>query len=564
MNELFRRLRLKPGLALKIGIASLFANVLALATPLFVIQVLNRYIAHSVDATLVTLASGALLAVVLEFVFRQIRVRLSRSVSEQADADISLAGFGALVHARASALERVSIGHRRQVISATQKIENAYGASNVATVFDVPFALLFVGALYLLNPLLAGVVVFFLITVFLSSTFSARRHQKLTRQLMQETATGNSLINAASEQIETVRAFNASGFLYRAWMQLLNRTVNLRRSAEAAQNLIATMSQSAAALMSIAVITVGATLVVNGSIDVGVMIGANILASRALMPVTRFSQLTVVFAGAAESLLLLKEFSTIPCESDAGSTKPNYRGSLELKDLAFTYPGASTPLFETLSISLEPGTIMAVNGANGTGKTTLARLVAGVLEPSRGQILVDGLDLQQASLSWWRQQIAYLPQEPTLLNATIRENLLVVNPQASDARLAQAIKAAGLERYLDESPDGLDANITGNGSSLSLGIRRRMALARALLSECRLAVFDEPTDGLDREGIACVYAVMSEFAESGRTVIVISHDPKIVRSAQVVVDLNAKPEPRVTERPLPVTSSRTDERGISS
>jgi ATP-binding cassette subfamily C protein LapB len=212
---------------------------------------------------------------------------------------------------------------------------------------------------------------------------------------------------------------------------------------------------------------------------------------------------------------------------------------------------------------VKPNTIVAVSGANGTGKTTLARLLAGVLEPGRGQILVDGLDLQQASLSWWRSQIAYLPQEPTLLNATIRENLLVVNPQADETRVGLAIQAAGLGRYLDESPDGLDAKVTNNGLNLSLGIRRRIALARALLSECKLAVFDEPTDGLDREGIACVYAVINDLAKRGCTIIVISHDPKIVKGAHVVVDLGIKPAPRVTERPRFVERAEDDEKEVS-
>ncbi|MBT4890849.1 MAG: ATP-binding cassette domain-containing protein, partial [Rhodospirillales bacterium] len=466
MYELFRRLKLKPALALEISIASLFASILALASPLFVIQVLNRYIAHGVDATLVTLTSGALLAVILEFIFRQVRIRLSRTVSEQADAEISLSGYGILVKSKAGALEQIPVGQRRQVISAAQKVETAYGAGNVAAVFDVPFSLLFIGVLYLLSPILSGLASIFIIIVYLSGRVGSRHHQKLTRQVIMESVASNTLLNTATEKIDTVRAFNSAGYLYRAWMTLLSRTLKLRKSAESVQSFISTLSQSLAALMSITIITVGATLVVGGSIDVGTMIGANILAARALMPITRFSQLGVVFASAAESLLLLKEFSTIPQEPNTGSTKPNYTGSIEFKDAAFAYPGVSTPLFETLNIAIKPNTIVSICGANGTGKTTLARLIAGVFEPTRGQILVDGLDLKQASLNWWRRQIAYLPQEPALLNTTILENLQVVNSEADEERISQAIQDAGLGRYLDESVDGLDAKVKDNGSNL--------------------------------------------------------------------------------------------------
>ncbi len=533
---------------MEIGIASLFANILALAPPIFVIQVLNRYIAHGVDATLVTLTSGALLAVGLEFVFRLIRGKLARAVSEQTDAEISVAGYGILVLAKAGALGRLPVGQRRQVISAAQNVETAYGSGNISAVFDVPFSLLFIGVLYLLSPTLSGVAGAFLVFVYAAGRIGAHYHQKLSRQLIREASTANMLVNTASEHIDTVRAYNNAGFLYRSWMNLFARSLGMRKSAEAILNLISILSQSSAALMSIAMITIAATMVVGGNLDVGTMIGANILAARALAPIAKFAQLSGVFASAVESLAVLKEFSTLPTESNTGSIKSEYTGNLEFKDLAYLFPGASTPLFENFNLNIKPNTIVVICGANGTGKSTLARLIAGILEPVRGQILVDGLDLQQASLAWWRRQIAYLPQEPALINATIRENLTIPNPQVDEAILRHAIKVAGLETYFDESFDGIDAKVINNGTNLSPGIRRRIALARALLSECKLAVFDEPTDGLDREGVASVYGAIDMLVRRGCTILMISHDPKIIKGAQVVVDLNAKPVPRISER----------------
>ena len=140
MNEFFRRLKLTPRLALEIGLASLFANILALAAPLFVIQVLNRYVAHGVDATLATLTTGVLLAISLEYAFRKIRMRLGRAVSAGPDTNIANAGFNVLLKVKASALERIPQGQRQQIISATSSIEKAYGSGNIGAVFDVPFA----------------------------------------------------------------------------------------------------------------------------------------------------------------------------------------------------------------------------------------------------------------------------------------------------------------------------------------------------------------------------------------------------------------------------------------
>lgn len=549
MNELFRRLTLNPALSIEIGVASLFANVLALATPLFVIQVLNRYVAQGVDATLLTLTVGAVLAILFEFLFRQIRISLARGVSEKSNAEISLAGYGVLLKSKAVVLDRIPIGQRQQIMASTQKAETAYSAANIATLFDVPFSLLFVGVLYLLSPVLAGIVCLFMATVYFLGWIGARHQQRLSHQIMKETSASNMLVSTAAGHIDTVRGFNASGFLFGAWNAVLAKTAELNRSGESSRNLNTTLSQSAAALMSIVIVATGAVLVVAGTLDVGTMIGANILAARALSPVVRLSQLGVVFANASESLKQLKEFGSIPQESPTGSAKPNYTGRIELKDVAFAWPASTTPLFESLSVDLTPGSITAVCGANGTGKTTLARVLTGILDPGRGQILVDGLDLQQASLEWWRSQIAYLPQEPTLLNTSLRENILMGNPDAGAEALAQVIQAAGLRTYLDESPDGLETLVSNNGASLSLGIRRRVALARALVGGCKVAIFDEPTDGLDREGIASVYAVMSDLAARGSTIIAISHDPRLIKGARQVIDLNIKPAPRITARP---------------
>ena len=559
MKEFFRRLFIRPGLAVEIGVASLFANILALASPLFVIQVLNRYVAHGVDATLVTLTSGVLLAIALEFAFRKIRMRLARAVSAGPDHEVASAGFNVLLKIKASALERIPQGQRQQIISATSSIEKAFGAGNIGAVFDVPFALLFVGVLFLLSPALSGIVAFFLVVVFIIGALSARRMQKQTRKLLQANGHTNALTRSASSEIDTVRAFNASSFLSNAWQKQLELVQGLRQGMEARQGSTQTTIQTATALMSVLVVSFGATLVVAGEIDVGAMIGANILAARALMPISRFSQMGAVFAEAGESLSILKEFARLPLESEGVAIKSDYSGGMEFKDVAFAFPGATTPLFESLDFTIKPGTILAISGSNGVGKTTLTRLLTGIIEPIRGQILADGLDLRQASPEWWRKQIVYMPQEPTLLNTTIRENLMTVNPDIDEKQLGQAITNAGLAQYLDESPKGLETVIEGNGRNLSLGIRRRLALARALTTNGMLVIFDEPTEGMDADGVSCVYATMKELARRKRTIVVVSHDAKIVKGAQMSLDLNVKPVPRLSERPRPVTSPASQE-----
>lgn len=546
MDELIRRLKLKPTLTAELAVASLFANLLALASPLFVTQVLNRYVNYGVNATLTTLAVGMVLALTLEFGFRQVRVRIARCISAGPDRQASLASFGVLTKARMAALERIPPGLRREILDGAAAVESAFNANNLAALFDVPFALLFVFVLFLLSPVLALIVLFFMAVVFASAAAGAKAVRLRSRELLNAAAMNNTLVNTAVREAETVRSFNAGPFLDELWLKQSAVTSGLRQWIIGRQGLLQTITRSAAGYMSLFIITFGAILVVDGNLSIGALIGANILASRALMPIARLASLIAEFIKAEQSLKIMREFAKLPLEAAGGSAKRQYSGAIEFRDLAFVYPGAKGPLFESLDLALAPGEILCVNGANGSGKTTLARLIAGILEPVRGHILADGLDLRQMSPAWWRRQIVYLPQEPAFLNATLGENLKINNPEVEEERLNQIIEAADLRDFLDESDGGFKTPITDNGRNLALGVRRRLALARALVTDGKLAVFDEPTEGLDAEGRKAVASVIKAMVGGGRAVILMSHDAGLLNEADIILDLNMKPSPKVT------------------
>jgi ATP-binding cassette subfamily C protein LapB len=545
MKELLLRLFLMPVIASEVILASVFINILALAGPLFVMQVLNRYVSQGVDATLLTLVSGVLIAITLEFSLRQARLRLARGVSVAPDEMAAIKSFNTLTRARVAALDQVPPETRREMVNGGASVEAAYNANNITTIMDVPFSLIFVFVLYLLSPLIALIVVGFLIAVFCVGLFSSFAAKARTAELQKASGEGSALLGTITREGDTLRAFNAGDFLRQAWAQHTYIIQKLRRDMTSSQGLIQTITQTANGLLSVAVIGVGATLAVRGELDVGAMIGANILAARALQPISKFSQLGTAFAKARQALDLFKQLGTLPVEADSGSAVANYKGGVEFRDLAFAFPGGTSPMFESLSLKLPPGSVLVVTGSNGTGKTTLARLLSGLLEPSRGQILVDGLDLMQIAPEWWRKQIIYLPQEPALINASIGENLSINNPGLETPQLNQIVQAAGLRKFLDESEHGFETPIIDNGWRLSEGIRRRIALARALATHGKLAIIDEPTESLDAEGCAAVHAVLGQLVKQGCTVIIMSHDRSIVKGPRIVLDINEKPEPKI-------------------
>ncbi|MBL4692218.1 MAG: ATP-binding cassette domain-containing protein [Magnetovibrio sp.] len=545
MTELIKRLKAYPLVTLELLGASLFANLLALASSLFVIQVLNRYVAHGINASLATMVVGVLIAIGFEVAFRQIRLTLADALSKPFDRAYAARAYDVLICAKGDALGQLTAGQKREAVAAPDAIQQAYSAPNMVAYLDVPFALIFLAALFLLSPLLALVALVFCSGVLLFGLANYRAMKKPALAMQGHFSARQSLLDSALSDPDTVRAFTARKVLLKRWTLVLDLMEAVRTEISKRQGGQQNMIGGIQALLSTAIIAGGAMLVVMGQLDVGLLIGANILAARTLGPIIRLAQSAGAIAKATSAIQIVENFTRLPLEPEDGVALGLYKGALELKDVGFAYPGQPTPLFESLNLKIEPGALFVVTGANSMGKTTFARMLVGLLKPSRGQVLVDGVDLAQVAPQWWRRQVIYLPQEPGFFNGTVRDNILAFNPQLDEAGLNRVIREAGLESYFAQSQKGFNTLLVAGGRDLSLGIRRRLALARALATDGQLVILDEPTEGLDAEGAQQISKIMNALSQRGCTIIALSHDPNIVQGAPHVLDLNVKPIPRI-------------------
>ena len=548
MRELLRRLSRHPFITIELILASFFANVLGLASSLYIIQLLNRYVSHGVDSTLFTLTSGVCVALFFEFAFRRTRSILASSIGEKRNYQLMLGTFGMLVSGKIKSLNTIPQRMRQEIIKGTNSIEDAYKPANITALFDLPFSFLFAGVLSYISPLLCIITICFMVLMILIAGISKYLIQPRIRQLTEISIKGNGLFSTANLAPDTVRLFDRGTFLLARWEENAAQFLKQRNIIADRQDLLQTLTRSIQSLLSVVIYGIGAFLAVKGEISVGSLIGANILSMRALAPITRFAQLGEAFARASQALERINQFAAIKTEQDGGAALKNYKGSLKLKDIAFSYPGMTQPLFESLDLELTPGAVLVVTGENGTGKTTLARLISGLLDPDRGQILADGVDIRQMSPAWWRSRLTMLPQELEFLPGSIRENLAAANPDIDDACLNRVIRDAGLAPFIDQSPLGLDTPVTLNAAHLSAGHRKRLGLARALAVGGRLVLLDEPTEGLDPKGCSTVFSLLISLSNAGHTMIVFSQDPNILRSATRILDLNSKPVPRMINK----------------
>lgn len=551
MKELIRRFFRKPVLAIEIFTATFFITVLSLAMPLYVIQILNRYVSYGFHGTLITLTTGMLIAIFLQLGFRMLRTKMAGAVNQEFNDTLSLEVLAIVGQAKAESLERFSKSRIQEAINSVQTIQNSYDAHTLNTIIDAPFSLLFIMATYLLSPVLAGVAVLGILFGLFTGWLSIRKSQHNTEQLLLESSRHRNLNYSAVNALDTVRAFSAAGFLQKLWQGQLLKINTLRGKMTDAKELSQTLTLSGSSLSSVCLYAVGATIVVQGDLTVGALIGANILAGRAYQNITRLVQAGYLLGKTKEAFKEIALLRRLPLEPDTGSALREYKGQIEFQDVGFAYPNTPHPVFESVTLTVAPGKALAVYGRNGSGKTTLAKLLVGLLEPRRGSILTDNVNLQQLAAPWWRRQIIYMPQEPAFINGSIRENLLFLNPDLDEAVFNNILRAADLKQFLDLTPNGLDTLITDNGKNLPLGIRRRLSLARGLVTNGRLVIMDEPTDAMDEAGVQAVYTIMNDLMKANKTIIVFSNDPKILKGASSVLNLNIKPKPELTNQVMP-------------
>ncbi len=563
MKELLRRLASRPRLTTEIFVASLVINVLGLTSSIYSIVVLRRYLSVGLDSTLITLTVGALIAVFFEFLLRKIRVTLGREVSNRADRELSEAAFAAMSQSSYAHMTKIPAEQHRETLNGLSVVQQAYSPLNVMVLFDAPFAVLYLTVLYFISPPLAAIAGGISLLSLAFACYIQHKLREPAETLSKENAQLGTYNNALISAPDALRQFNWLGILRAKWSAKQQSVESIRANLLHLQNMSQQVGMSSAMLLSIVMMGVGAKLVMSGQLSVATLIGANILAARALNSINRCAQSLDQFARAEQQLKMLRVLALLPLERESGTRLPSVTGKLELRDVGFMYPGATMPVFESANLAIEPGQILVVKGGNGAGKTTMSKIVSGLVAPQRGEVRLDGVNLRQCDPYWMRRQFSLLPQEPVFFEGSLRENLVCSDDSITDDQIWQNCQQVGVLRFLETNPDGLDMAITGGGRQLPLGIRRRLALVRALLVQGAVVVLDEPTEGLDAEGCSAIAGMLNELTSSGRTLIIMSNDPFILSGASMVLDLDKKPVPQLLKpetKPVSVAQTRSNKK----
>lgn len=342
---------------------------------------------------------------------------------------------------------------------------------------------------------------------------------------LQEGITGVRVIQAYAREDEQIRRFEESNrALFRSHMHSVKVSTWYF-------GLIEFAGIASAAL----IVGVGGWLVHRGDVSLGTVVAFVLLLANLFDPVQQLSQLYNTLQSAAAALHKL--FAILDAEPDVSeSTTPvalPAAGDVEVRDITFTYAGGSQPALRNVSVTLPAGTRLALVGPTGAGKSTLAKLMARLYDPQSGNVFFGGVNLRDASMDDLRRRIVVIPQEGFLFDGTVRDNLLIAKPDASETELLSALDNLGLRERFESLPDGLDTEVRERGSRLSAGERQLVALSRAALVDPAVLVLDEATSNLDPGTEMLVEAALEKLM-NGRSVIVVAHRLTTVQRADTI------------------------------
>ena len=483
-----------------VAIASVVTNCLGLAGVLFSMQVYDRVIPAQSIPTLAILFLGVLLATVFDFLLRRMRVSITDILGKRTDLRLSDQVFGHALRVRNRA-RPTSTGTFIAQLRDLEQVRDMLTSTTVAAVADLPFFLLFLALLCMIGGVLALVPLVAVVLLLAPSLMAQRRLRAHATESMRETSLRNALLVEAVQGIEDIKTLQAEERFQRQWnhCNAVAGEAQLRLRGLTAS--LSTWAQSVQNLVYAGVILVGAPLVIAGDITTGALVATSMLASRMMAPMGQVSHLLGRYQHARVAAQSLNQIMALPVDHPEAEHRiplPVVRGGFLLTGAAFGYADPpAPPALSVARLEIAPGERIALLGRNGAGKSTLLQALSGMMPPLSGEVLIDGLALHQVDPADIRRDVALLTQTSRLFHGTLRENLTMGAPHATDAAILQTLAMVGATEFVRRLREGLDYRILEGGRGLSGGQVQALLLARLLLRDPRVLLLDEPTAAMD-------------------------------------------------------------------
>jgi PrtD family type I secretion system ABC transporter len=528
LAELTRGFR---GIVLFLFLISGIINVLALTGSLYMMQIYDRALTSGSIPTLLVLSSLAIGLYLFQGCFDVIRSQTLVRVGARLDRKVA-----PLAH-------RVAIDMPRFGFSTSEALERGrdvdtvrgfLGSQGPAALFDLPWMPIYLAFIYFLHPLL-GALTFtgaFVLTVL--TVVSEILTKRLSLSTRKAALARNTIADCNARNAEILKAMGFAGRAVKRYNEANSEHLELQTKANDITGTFAAVSRVLRMLLQSAVLGLGAYLTIKNELSAGAIIACSVAAARALAPVDLAIGNWKAFIAARMAYQRLRDTVVALAATDQPMKLPIPHKRLSMEKVTVAVPGSGQVVLTDISFELEAGQALGVIGSSAGGKTTMVRALTGIWPVLRGSVRLDGADLSQWHEDEIGQHIGYLPQEVSLLDATIEENICRFEPEPDYRKVVEAAMAAGVHDMILKMPAGYRTQLGPQGAALSAGQRQRVALARALYGNPFIVIMDEPNSNLDGEGELALTKAIEGISARGGITIVIAHRPSALVSVNLV------------------------------
>jgi ATP-binding cassette subfamily C protein LapB len=512
--------------------ATLVINLLSLALPAVLLQVYDRIIPNQTIDTLTLLVCALVVAFAFDAILRSARAALAGWAGARYEFRIGAGAVARLLHADPRAAEVASVGVSLDRLSAIDQLREFYANQGATVLVDLPFIILFLGFIWAI----AGALVLVPITLMLVFAVLALLIGRSLRDALAERSTVDdrrmSFIIEILSGVLTLKALAMETLMVRRYERLMNSAAQGVHRTALLSGMAQNLGNSFTQLGAFSVAAAGALFVLDGSLTMGGLAACTMLAGRALQPMLRAMGIWTSFQAIRVAHGRIQAIYAMPLEPGFDGPPLEIRdGTIELDDVRFSYD-PKRPVLDGVSLRIGAGECIGISGGNGTGKSTLLALMAGMNLPDRGTIRIDGVPIGTVDRRSFVRQIAVLPQHCMLFNGSILDNLTMFRGRAFyDEALALAAEL-GIDDFVARLPNGYDTIIDSlSHDQLPGGVRQRIAIIRAMVTKPKIVLFDEANTALDNDSDARLRKLL-ERCKGKMTMVLVSYRPSLLALAE--------------------------------
>ncbi|MFA5321686.1 MAG: type I secretion system permease/ATPase [Smithella sp.] len=505
-------------------LAAFLINVFGLVGIFYVLNVYDRVIPNNATETLWVLSIGVLVIYLFAVIMRALRSYFIDEAAKKTNLKISAMLLQKVLDLKMEVRPQ-SIGSFTKNLQEFEGIRDFITSFSITAVIDLPFTLL---GLFVVWWIGSYIVLVHLITIAVLITYAyfvQAPLQRVVEKTIKASAQKNAILVEGIAGLETIKMLGAEGQIQRAWEEAVSYISKWSNKSRMISSSVQDASYFMQNMMTVAVVVVGVYMITAGNLTQGGLVALVILSRQVIAPMAQVVNLAMRYHHAKEALKTLDEIMKLPVERPAGKTflpRKRFDGVIGVKNLIFSYPGQTTKVLNNITVEIAAGEKVGIIGPVGSGKTTLGKLMLGLYEPISGMVTMDGTDIRQIDPAELRHFLGYVPQDIVLFQGTLRDNITMGVHDIDDQNVLQAAEMAGVNEFVKKHPSGFDMKVEEFGRGLSGGQRQSVAIARALLLDPPVLVFDEPTSNMDNRSEIRLKGYLAQTVKE-KTVVLITH-----------------------------------------